>query len=170
MWRANYHPDGGQMFFPLEKAPFVVPLALPGDDVTPAGLQGLLVRRLEGPLLHPNVWHDGVFPATDTGRYFGKQGKVHARQRQLPERVRLLPRCAAHPRRALAAVEVDRDGIPAADHDADSLAVSSAGSGRRAGRRSRRCRRARRRCASTSQSAFCAARIASSATSTTSAT
>jgi hypothetical protein len=36
LWHANYHPDGGQLFFPLDRAPFYVPLALPGDDVTPS--------------------------------------------------------------------------------------------------------------------------------------
>jgi hypothetical protein len=35
VWRANYHPDGGQLFYPLHGERFVVPLALPGDDVTP---------------------------------------------------------------------------------------------------------------------------------------
>ena len=35
LWHANYHPDGGQLFFPLEPGPFFVPLALPGDDVKP---------------------------------------------------------------------------------------------------------------------------------------
>ena len=35
LWHANYHPDGGQLFFPLDRAPFLVPLALPGDDVKP---------------------------------------------------------------------------------------------------------------------------------------
>src|SRR4029077_2724970 len=35
IWRANYHPDGGQLFYPQDGTPFVVPLALPGDDVTP---------------------------------------------------------------------------------------------------------------------------------------
>ena len=35
IWRANYHPDGGQLFYPLHGESFVVPLALPGDDVTP---------------------------------------------------------------------------------------------------------------------------------------
>lgn len=35
LWHANYHPDGGQLFFPLDGRPFVVPLALPGDDVHP---------------------------------------------------------------------------------------------------------------------------------------
>ena len=79
MWRANYHPDGGQMFFPLEKAPFVVPLALPGDDVTPQDFKAFWFDGSKGLYVHPNVWHDGVVPATDSGRYFGKQGKVHAR-------------------------------------------------------------------------------------------
>ena len=35
LWHANYHPDGGQLFFPLDRAPFMVPLALPGDEVRP---------------------------------------------------------------------------------------------------------------------------------------
>ena len=35
LWHANYHPDGGQLFFPLDPRPFHVPLALPGDDLTP---------------------------------------------------------------------------------------------------------------------------------------
>ena len=25
LWHANYHPDGGQLFFPLERRPFYVP-------------------------------------------------------------------------------------------------------------------------------------------------
>ena len=35
LWHANYHPDGGQLFFPQTSKPFLVPLALPGDDVVP---------------------------------------------------------------------------------------------------------------------------------------
>ena len=35
LWHANYHPDGGQLFFPLDKNPFLCPLALPGDEVQP---------------------------------------------------------------------------------------------------------------------------------------
>ena len=35
LWHANYHPDGGQLFFPLNGEAFVCPLALPGDDVKP---------------------------------------------------------------------------------------------------------------------------------------
>ena len=43
LWHCNYHPDGGQLFFPLEKRPFVVPLALPGDDVQPKDFVCFLV-------------------------------------------------------------------------------------------------------------------------------
>jgi ureidoglycolate lyase len=27
VWHANYHPDGGQLFFPRQKIPYIVPLA-----------------------------------------------------------------------------------------------------------------------------------------------
>lgn len=27
LWHANYHPDGGQLFFPLDSTPYVVQLA-----------------------------------------------------------------------------------------------------------------------------------------------
>ena len=40
VWRANYHPDGGQLFYPLSGESFVVPLALPGDDITPDKFTG----------------------------------------------------------------------------------------------------------------------------------
>ena len=45
LWHANYHPDGGQLFFPLDRRPFLVPLALPGDDVTP---QRFVCFRFDG--------------------------------------------------------------------------------------------------------------------------
>src|ERR1700746_2285801 len=35
IWRANYHPDGGQLIYPVNGQSFVAPMALPGDDVTP---------------------------------------------------------------------------------------------------------------------------------------
>ena len=79
LWHANYHPDGGQLFFPLDRQPFYVPLALPGDDVTPQRFVCFRFEGRQGLYIHPNIWHDGVFPATDTGRYFGRQGRVHAR-------------------------------------------------------------------------------------------
>jgi hypothetical protein len=79
LWHANYHPDGGQMFFPLERAPFVVPLALPGDDVKPQHFVAFWFDGTKGLYIHPNIWHDGVFPVGDRGRYLDRQGRVHAR-------------------------------------------------------------------------------------------
>jgi hypothetical protein len=79
LWHANYHPDGGQLFFPLEKKPFVVPMALPGDDVTPENFKTFWFDGSAGLYMHPNVWHEGVFPCAPAGRFFDKQGRVHAR-------------------------------------------------------------------------------------------
>jgi hypothetical protein len=79
LWHANYHPDGGQLFFPLERKPFVVPMALPGDDVKPEQFKTFWFDGSAGLYMHPNVWHEGVFPCATAGRFFDKQGRVHAR-------------------------------------------------------------------------------------------
>lgn len=79
LWHANYHPDGGQVFFPLTPAPFVVPLALPGDEVKPQDFVAFWFRGDRGLYIHPGIWHEGVFPTADRGRFFDRQGKVHAR-------------------------------------------------------------------------------------------
>jgi ureidoglycolate lyase/seryl-tRNA synthetase len=79
LWHANYHPDGGQLFFPLERRPFYVPLALPGDDVTPERFVCFRFDGRQGLYIHPNVWHEGVFALGGSQRFFDKQGAVHAR-------------------------------------------------------------------------------------------
>jgi hypothetical protein len=79
LWHANYHPDGGQLFFPLDDAPYYVPLALPGDDVTPARFVCFAVDGGRGLYLHPNVWHEGVFARRGRQRFYDEQGAVHAR-------------------------------------------------------------------------------------------
>ncbi len=79
MWHANYHPDGGQLFYPLEPKPFVVPLALPGDDVQPADFVCFWFDGSHGLYIHPNVWHEGVFTCEGQQRFFDRQGAVHAR-------------------------------------------------------------------------------------------
>lgn len=79
LWHANYHPDGGQLFFPLDPFPFAVPLALPGDDVRPEQFVCFLFDGTRGLYIHPNVWHEGVFTLAGTQRFFDKQGAVHAR-------------------------------------------------------------------------------------------
>ena len=79
LWHANYHPDGGQLFFPLARAPFYVPLALPGDDVKPGKFVCFRFSGEAGLYIHPDVWHEGVFTLRGTQRFFDKQGAVHAR-------------------------------------------------------------------------------------------
>jgi len=79
LWHANYHPDGGQLFFPLERKPFYVPLARPGDDVKPEDFVCFSFDGTRGLYIHPNVWHEGVFTRAGTQRFFDKQGAVHAR-------------------------------------------------------------------------------------------
>ena len=79
LWHANYHPDGGQLFFPLDHLPFYIPLALPGDDIAPEKFVCFRFDRQHGLYIHPNVWHEGVFALRGTQRFFDKQGAVHAR-------------------------------------------------------------------------------------------
>lgn len=79
LWHANYHPDGGQLFFPLERRPFLVPLALPGDNIRPEEFVCFHFAGDRGLYIHPEVWHEGVFTISGSQRFFDKQGAVHAR-------------------------------------------------------------------------------------------
>ncbi len=79
LWHMNYHPDGGQMFYPKQNKPFVVPVALPGDDLKPENIIALWCDGSKGLYIHPNIWHEGVFPVTDNQSFTDRQGKVHAR-------------------------------------------------------------------------------------------
>jgi hypothetical protein len=79
MWHANYHPDGGQLFYPLDRQPFVAPLARPGDDVMPKSFKAFYFDGTRGLYIHPGVWHEALYLLTGEGRFFDKQGKVHAR-------------------------------------------------------------------------------------------
>lgn len=79
LWHCNYHPDGGQLFFPLDRAQFMVPLALPGDDVQPGQFVCFRFDGTRGLYIHPNVWHEGVFALAGSQRFFDRQGAVHAR-------------------------------------------------------------------------------------------
>ena len=79
IWRANYHPDGGQLFYPIDGKSFVVPLALPGDEVTPEQFVTFWCDGSCGLYIHPNVWHGAVVPHDDEAQLLDRQGKVHAR-------------------------------------------------------------------------------------------
>ena len=76
---ANYHPDGGQLFFPKDNKPFISPLALPGDDIQPNNFKAFYFDGSQGLYIHPNIWHEGVFPTKGRAIFKGKQGKIHAR-------------------------------------------------------------------------------------------
>jgi len=79
IWRANYHPDGGQLFYPERGDSFVVPLALPGDDVTPERFTAFWCDGSRGLYVHPNVWHGAVVPHADGATLLDRQSRVHAR-------------------------------------------------------------------------------------------
>jgi hypothetical protein len=79
IWHANYHPDGGQLFYPLEKKPFLCPLALPGDDIQPKDFLCFRFDGNHGLYIHPDIWHEGIFPYEGKQRFFDKQGAIHAR-------------------------------------------------------------------------------------------
>jgi len=80
---SDYHPDGGQLFWPLSPIPFVVNLgkASYGDDVKPENMQAFMIPAGKGVYFHPGTWHNGVYvrkedsPAT----FLTRQGRVHAR-------------------------------------------------------------------------------------------
>jgi len=79
LWHMNYHPDGGQLFFPLDNKPFVIPAALPGDDLKPEQVVAFWCNGSKGLYIHPNIWHEGIFPVDDNQRFLDRQGRVHAR-------------------------------------------------------------------------------------------
>ena len=80
---ANYHPDGGQIFYPIKlrnvpPKPFILLLALPGDDIK---LEDFVAFYFDGTLgvqILPNIWHQPVYPIDNTAMFMTKQGKVHA--------------------------------------------------------------------------------------------
>ena len=79
IWRANYHPDGGQLFYPLNGQSFVIPLALPGDDVTPGSFTAFRCDGGRGLYIHPGIWHGAVVPLDDHAVFLDRQSRVHAR-------------------------------------------------------------------------------------------
>lgn len=79
LWHLNYHPDGGQLFFPLAGEPFVVPVALPGDDLALEHIVALWCDGSRGLYIHPGIWHEGVFPCSREQSFRDRQGRVHAR-------------------------------------------------------------------------------------------
>ena len=79
LWHLNYHPDGGQLFYPLDAQPFVVPVAMPGDDLALSDIIAFWCDGSRGLYIHPGIWHEGVFPSTHGQSFRDRQGRVHAR-------------------------------------------------------------------------------------------
>ena len=79
LWHLNYHPDGGQLFYPLARQAFVVPVATPGDDLGLDDIVALWCDGRRGLYIRPGIWHEGVFPATRAQSFRDRQGRVHAR-------------------------------------------------------------------------------------------
>ena len=75
---ANYHPDGGQVFYPKSKSPFVALLALPGDEVKPQDFVAFYFDGSFGLQIKANIWHQPIYPVDDEAEFDGKQGAVHA--------------------------------------------------------------------------------------------
>jgi len=75
---ANYHPDGGQIFFPRDGASFVALLARPGDDVTPDDFVAFHCDGSFGIRIDPGTWHQPMFPVGERAAFDDKQGRVHA--------------------------------------------------------------------------------------------
>jgi ureidoglycolate lyase/seryl-tRNA synthetase len=83
LWMADYHPCGGQLFFPQVPVPFVVNLgkSTTGDDVKPEDMRAFYVPEGKGVYFHPSTWHNGVYTHKTHGkvRFLTRQSKVHAR-------------------------------------------------------------------------------------------
>ncbi len=77
-FEANYHPDGGQIFYPRNQEPFVMLLAKPTDDVRPEHFRAFYFDGKKGVHINPSVWHQPAFPVNEHVVFDDKQGRVHA--------------------------------------------------------------------------------------------
>ena len=75
---ANYHPDGGQIFYPKDGGAFVALLALPTDDVKLEDFRAFYFDGTYGLNIHANVWHQPMYPINDEMTFIGKQGAIYA--------------------------------------------------------------------------------------------
>lgn len=75
---ANYHPDGGQIFFPMAETPFVALLALPGDDLHLEHFRAFYFDGTRGVHVDPGVWHQPIYPIAEKADFSNAQGRVHA--------------------------------------------------------------------------------------------
>lgn len=79
IWHANHHPDGGQLFYPLDNRPFVAALAKTGDDMKPEDWVAFYFDGSFGICIDAGIWHEAITPLSERSRFYDKQGAVHAR-------------------------------------------------------------------------------------------
>lgn len=83
LWMTDYHPDGAQLFWPLQPIPFTVCLGSRehGDDIRPEHMRAFAVPAGKGVYFHPSTRHNGVYirPEHSPTRFLTRQGRVHAR-------------------------------------------------------------------------------------------
>jgi len=83
LWMSDYHPDGGQLFFPVKPVPFTVCLgpAAKGDDIRPEDMRAFAIPKGKGVYIHPSTWHNGIYvaPQYTPAQFLTRQGRVHAR-------------------------------------------------------------------------------------------
>lgn len=77
---ANYHPDSGQVFYPInsiDPTPFILLLALPGDDIKLEDFVAFKFDGVRGAQIKPDIWHQPLYPLVKDSTFMTKQGKVH---------------------------------------------------------------------------------------------
>ena len=70
---------GVNYFFQPNRVYLCPPLHLPGDDIKVEDFKAFYFDGSKGLYIHPNIWHEGVFPTQEKSSFMGRQGKVHAR-------------------------------------------------------------------------------------------
>lgn len=82
---ANYHEDSEQAFRSRKKCPsdkngqpFVLLLALPGDNVKPDNFVAFYCDGSVGVCIKPKIWHQPPFPVGDRAEFENMQGAVHS--------------------------------------------------------------------------------------------
>ncbi len=78
IYEANYHPDGGQIWYPRDGTPFVAVFAKPTDDVRPEDFVAFRFDGSFGLQILPSVWHQPAAPVGPRMTIDNKQGRVHA--------------------------------------------------------------------------------------------
>ena len=80
LWHANYHPDGGQLFFPLDRGRTTCRSRCRATTCTPERFVCFRVRRRAAASTSTRTCGTKACSrARGTQRFFDRQGAVHAR-------------------------------------------------------------------------------------------